>query len=158
MSNLSMTWKETIQHFAAESNISEPLTQKIISLTGFLEEYLSHHQLDDLKTLSSELPQYSAKAFEEDGGSSQKELKKTIADLKLDQITDLLRLTTIFFHLVNSLEQHEIIRINRERSKTIDIENPRSESIADALRYFKEKEMSYEEALELFKKLDIQPT
>src|SRR6056297_309526 len=158
MSNLSMTWKETIQHFAAESNISEPLTQKIISLTGFLEEYLSHHQLDDLKTLSSELPQYSAKAFEEDGGSSQKELKKTIADLKLDQITDLLRLTTIFFHLVNSLEQHEIIRINRERAQTIDSDNPRAESIADALSSFKKNGYSFEKAANLFAKLDIQPT
>jgi phosphoenolpyruvate carboxylase len=153
-----MTWKETIQHFATESNISEPLTQKIISLTGFLEEYLTHRNADDLKTLSSELPQYSAKAFEEGGDSDNDELKKTIAELDLDQITSLLRLTTIFFHLVNSLEQHEIIRINRERAQNIDAENPRAESIADALSSFKKNGYSFEMAVKLFAKLDIQPT
>lgn len=56
------------------------------------------------------------------------------------------------------MEQHEIIRINRERAKTIDIENPRPESIADALKFFKKNGYSYEDALEIFKKLDIQPT
>lgn len=153
-----MTWKETIQHFASESDISEPLTRKLISLTSFLEEYLEQKGKKDLYTLSSELPQKAAEAFQQDGGSVDQELRQLISDLDLDQITDLLRLTTIFFHLVNSLEQHEIIRINRERAQNIDADNPRPESIADALSSFKARGMSYEEAAGLFTKLDIQPT
>lgn len=153
-----MTWKETIQHFATQSDISEPLTQKIISLTGFLEDYLSGKEADDLKKLSAQLPEYSARAFDENGGKANEELTALISDLDLAQITKLLRLTTIFFHLVNSLEQHEIIRINRERAQTIDADNPRAESIADALSSFKENNYTYEQAAELFSKLDIQPT
>ena len=153
-----MTWKETIQHFAEKSNISEPLTRNIISLTGFLENYMVHKGEDSLRELSAELPSKSAEAFSEDGDTANKELISRIEEMNVEEITKLLRLTTIFFHLVNSLEQHEIIRINRERARKIDLDNPRPESIADALRYFKEQDYSYEDALDLFKKLDIQPT
>ncbi len=153
-----MKWKDTIEHYAKKSNISEPLTQKLTSLTALLEGYLVQSDKESLRNLSADLPDLAATALNENGGSKNKELVKIIGKLSADEIGSLLRLTTIFFHLVNSLEQHEIIRINRERSKNIDVENPRAESIADALKYFKERDMSYEEALDLFKKLDIQPT
>jgi phosphoenolpyruvate carboxylase len=155
---MTMKWKDTIAHYAEKSNISEPLTHKLTSLTALLEDYLVHNDKEPLRELAANLPDQAASALDQNGGKANRELAEKISSLSSDEIRGLLRLTTIFFHLVNSLEQHEIIRINRERSKTIDIENPRAESIADALRYFKEKEMSYEEALDLFKKLDIQPT
>lgn len=153
-----MTWKETIQHYAKKSNISKPLTQKLVALTGMLEDYLIRKGELNLQELSAQLPEMSAKAFAENSGSVNKELQKRISKMDLDEIRDLLRLTTIFFHLVNSLEQHEIIRINRDRAKNIDKDHPRPESITDALRFLKEKGMSFEEALRLFHQLDIQPT
>lgn len=152
-----MTWKETIEQFATSANISKPLTNKMIALTGLLENILEQKGASSLKELSSELPQKAAKAFD-DHKESNKELRETIASLDLESITDLLRLTTIFFHLVNSLEQHEIIRINRERAKNIDKEHPRPESIAELLSGFKKNGYSYEQSVELLKKLDIQPT
>lgn len=153
-----MTWKATIQHYAEKANITRPLTEKLISLTGLLEQQLEKQGDLRLQELSARLPELSARAFAERGSHANNELQKRISEMGLEEIRSLLRLTTIFFHLVNSLEQHEIIRINRERAKDIDIENPRSESISDALRYFKEKGMSYDDALNLFKSLDIQPT
>lgn len=153
-----MNWKETIKHYAEKSNISKPLTDKLVALTSLLEDHLDKHSEENLVQLSAELPEKSARAFEQNGGKVNQELQDRISKMSLTEIRELLRLTTIFFHLVNSLEQHEIIRINRERSINIDIENPRPESIADALRFFKEKGMSYEDALHLFQKLDIQPT
>ncbi|TVQ07304.1 MAG: phosphoenolpyruvate carboxylase, partial [Balneolaceae bacterium] len=120
--------------------------------------YLERREHVSLQTLAAELPRLAAKAFEESGGEANKELKQRIQTLSVSEIRDLLRLTTIFFHLVNSLEQHEIIRINRERSVKMDIDNPRPESIADALKFFKSRGISYEEALDVFWKLDIQPT
>ena len=153
-----MTWKKTIQHFAEEANISEPLTRNIISLTGFLEDYLNRKGETSIQKLSAELPSKSAEAFSRNGEKANQELMSRIEEMDLEEIIKLLRLTTIFFHLVNSLEQHEIIRINRERARKIDLENPRPESIADALRFFKKQDYSYDDALELFKKLDIQPT
>jgi phosphoenolpyruvate carboxylase len=153
-----MNWKETIQHYAEKSQISQPLTDKLVALTSLLEDHLEKHNEENLRSLSAQLPEKSAKVFEQNGGKANKELRDRIKKMSVEEIRDLLRLTTIFFHLVNSLEQHEIIRINRERSKNIDIENPRPESIADALRFFKKKGMSYEDALDLFEQLDIQPT
>lgn len=153
-----MTWKETIRHYAESANISDPLTKNLITLTGFLEEYLEKQDEKSLQKLSAELPELSAKAFSESGDKFNKQLVDRIQEMDIAQIRDLLRLTTIFFHLVNSLEQHEIIRINRERARKIDVEHPRPESIADALRFFKNKGFSFEDALELFKKMDIQPT
>jgi phosphoenolpyruvate carboxylase len=153
-----MTWKATIQHYAEKANISQPLTQKLISLTGLLEKQLEKRGDDRLQELSARLPELAARAFDEKGDIANSELKTRISEMDLDEIRSLLRLTTIFFHLVNSLEQHEIIRVNRERAKEIDFDNPRSESIADALLYFKERGMSYQDALDLFKSLDIQPT
>lgn len=153
-----MTWKETIRHYAEAANISDPLTKNLITLTGFLEEYLQQRDNKTLQELSAEMPELSAKAFNESGNDSNQKLIKRINEMGINQIRELLRLTTIFFHLVNSLEQHEIIRINRERARKIDVEHPRPESIADALRFFKKKGFSYEDALELFNKMDIQPT
>ncbi len=153
-----MTWKETIQHFATNANISAPLTKNLISLTGFLEDYLENRDFLTLQDLAAGLPQMSAEAFQDSSGNANEELMEKIRSMDVDQIKNLLRLTTIFFHLVNSLEQHEIIRINRERAKNIDLDNPRPESIADALKFFKKKNFSYQDALDVFKKLDIQPT
>jgi phosphoenolpyruvate carboxylase len=86
------------------------------------------------------------------------ELQKKVKNLSNDDIISLLRAYTIFFHLVNSLEQHEIIRINRERARTSSPDNPRTESISDAVRHFREEGYSYQKTVKLFKKLDIQPT
>lgn len=152
-----MTWKETIEQFAASSDISQPLTVKMIALTGLLEDFLDQKGATSLRELSATLPQKAAKAFENDGDAN-KELQEIIASLDVADITSLLRLTTIFFHLVNSLEQHEIIRINRERAKKIDQDHPRPESIAELLSGFKQNGYSYEQSVELIKKLDIQPT
>ncbi len=154
----TMTWKETIQHYAEAAQISEPLTKNLITLTGFLEEYLIQRDHQSLQQLSADLPELSAKAFKESNDNFNRQLVDRIHEMDVKEIRDLLRLTTIFFHLVNSLEQHEIIRINRERAKRIDVDNPRPESIADALKYFKTKGYSYEDALELFNRMDIQPT
>ncbi len=153
-----MTWKETIKYYAEAAQISEPLTKNLISLTGLLEQYLERREQVSLQALAAELPRLAASAFEESGEEANHELQMRIKALSVAEIRDLLRLTTIFFHLVNSLEQHEIIRINRERSLKMDPDNPRPESIADALKYFKSKGISYEDALDLFCKLDIQPT
>ena len=86
------------------------------------------------------------------------DIRERVAKLSREQLTELLRLTTIFFHLVNSLEQHEIIRINRERAIRRGESGALPDSIEEAVLRLKELGFGYEEAAELFAHLDIQPT
>jgi len=153
-----MSWKQIIKDYAVRADISESLTKRMVALTGLLEDYLTKRGLQSLKELAEKLPQRSAEVFSENSAEKNSDLQKKIASLGLDEIVDLLRLTTIFFHLVNSLEQHEIIRINRERALNIESGKPRAESIADALQFFKKRGYSFEESTAIFHKLDIQPT
>lgn len=85
-------------------------------------------------------------------------IRERVASLTQDQLAELLRLTTIFFHLVNSLEQHEIIRINRERAIRRGESGALPDSIEEAVLRLKELGFSYEAAADLFSHLDIQPT
>lgn len=154
-----MTWKEAIQKFAEQSEISKPLTNRIYSLTEIMEQLILRRKQESLYTLAAELPNLTSGVLNKKNISkSVKELQGRVSKLTNTEIVDLLRIYTIFFHLVNSLEQHEIIRINRERAKKSSPDNPRTESISDAVRQFKEEGYSYQKTAELFRKLDIQPT
>src|SRR5699024_11520560 len=81
-----------------------------------------------------------------------------ISELSTDDIARLLRYYTVFFHLMNSQEQREIWRINRERAIDMNPDSPRDESIAEAVYFLKEEGYSAREAEEVIGKLDIQPT
>jgi phosphoenolpyruvate carboxylase len=154
-----MTWKEAIQKFSEKSGISKPLTNRIYELTDIMEQLILRRKQESLYSLAAELPALTANVLDNRNiSNSVRELQDRVKSLSNDQIVDLLRMYTIFFHLVNSLEQHEIIRINRERALKSSPENPRTESIRDAVRQFREDGYSYKETLNLFKKLDIQPT
>src|SRR5690554_6807990 len=128
-----MTWKETIETYAAQSNISQKLTQRAVTLTGIMEQLIQKRTGDSLSRLAAELPETTAELLKKGGRSeATQKLQNRIANLSHDELVNLIRIYTIFFHLVNSFEQHEIIRINRERSLKSTPDNPRTESIRDA--------------------------
>lgn len=81
-----------------------------------------------------------------------------LAEASVEQITGLVRTLTAYFHLVNKAEQHEIVRVNRQRAQSATPEAPRRESIADAIHQLKASGASREDALEWVRALDIQPT
>ncbi len=153
-----MSWEKTIEVFAERSDISEHLEKQIARLTAFLEEIISKQENDNLLEQLSSLPQRCAKAFEQGDLDEWNALKDELADKSIEEIVQLLRLYTVFFHLVNSMEQHEITRINRERAKQATIDQPRTESIADIIHHLKEEGYSYDHAFEVIQSLDIQPT
>ncbi len=69
----------------------------------------------------------------------------------------LLRAYTVLFQLLNTVEQKEIVRVNRERQiQATGV--PRPESIRDAVCRLKESGMSAEQMQELLYRLDICPT
>ncbi|MEX1011931.1 MAG: phosphoenolpyruvate carboxylase [Balneolaceae bacterium] len=153
-----MNWKETIEKYAEEAEISKPLASRIATLTGWIEDLILKQGNKNLQELAASLPQQAAAILTGAPENVLEETKRTISKLSHERIVELLRIYTSFFHLVNSLEQHEIVRINRERSQTSLNDSPRPESIMDAVRQLKERGYSSDEALDLFRKLDIQPT
>ena len=77
-----MKWKETIQHYAKKSNISEPLTVKLTSLTALLEDYLVHNDKEPLRELAANLPDQAASALDKNGGEENRELVEKIGEEK----------------------------------------------------------------------------
>ncbi|MBD3616578.1 MAG: phosphoenolpyruvate carboxylase [Gracilimonas sp.] len=153
-----MYWKETVSNLAESSGISQNLTKRVITLTEILEELvIEKHGEAFVKKLGT-LPIECAKALDEEDEPTLKKLQKEMNLLSLDEIKDVLQMYTTFFHLVNSLEQHEISRVNRSREFDETPESPRKESIAEAVYRMKEKGYTYEEALDIFRQMDIQPT
>jgi len=67
-------------------------------------------------------------------------------------IRQLARAFTVMFQLVNTAEQKEIVRVNRERQGT------RRESIQDAVTHLKESGLSADQVQELIDRVEITPT
>ncbi|HLR33616.1 MAG TPA: phosphoenolpyruvate carboxylase, partial [Fodinibius sp.] len=153
-----MHWEKLVNQFAEKSDISKVLSTQVESLTHFLEEVLSRKENDDFLKELVGLPQLAAQAFDEGDKESFREVEKQISELSTDEITRFLRYYTVFFHLMNSQEQREITRINRERAIRTDPESPRAESIDEAVHFLKTEGYDARQAAEVIGKLDIQPT
>ncbi len=153
-----MNWKQTVQQLADESGISTNLARQIVLLTEFLEELAEEQQGTEFVKKLGSLPLTARAALDGGDDEAKKEVENYVASLDLEEAKEVLRMYTTFFHLVNSLEQHEISRINREREFKETAESPRNESIAEAVYKMKSVGYSYEEALEVFQQIDIQPT
>lgn len=153
-----MNWKETVKDLAEKSGISQSLSKRVIKLTEILEELTVAKHGEELVTTLGRLPLESAEALDEGNEKLLEDLQKEIEGLSISEIKEILQMYTTFFHLVNSLEQHEISRVNRRREFEETPDSPRKESIAESVYQMKEKGYSYEDALNVFRQMDIQPT
>lgn len=153
-----MLWEETTEYFAEKSGISENLGHQIKSLSQFLEQVIADKDDAALIEDITELPKMAARAFDDGDEHTLDKLKKKIDSFSTEKISSLLRYFTVYFHLINSLEQHEITRINRERAFKTTSESPRTESIVEAVYQLRKMGYGKDEALEVIGKLDIQPT
>ena len=93
-----------------------------------------------------------------EGPAAFEALEADIAGTPVETLAALLRTLTAYFHLVNKAEQIEIVRVNREREMAATADDPRGESIQEAVALLKAQGRSPDEARQLIAKLDIQPT
>lgn len=153
-----MHWVETVRRLAESSNINEHLTRNISTLTELLEKVCKDRRGEGFIKLLGEMPQKSVNALEKGDSAALKELQKYVEDTSTDELKEFLRIYTTFFHLVNSLEQHEISRINRNREFKETVDMPRNESIMEAVFKMKEAGYTLKQAIDVFAQMDIQPT
>lgn len=142
---------------AEGTGISEPLSQEVNLLGTMLGQVLREQAGEAMLALVEELRGLCKRALQENRPDLRKTAKARIAGLDLDELVWLLRAYTAFFHLVNKSEQQEIIRINRERARRSQ-EQPRAESIDEAVFRLKQQGRTFDEVQEILRHLDIQPT
>ncbi|CAE7902287.1 ppc [Symbiodinium necroappetens] len=83
---------------------------------------------------------------------------RRLEGVPLDDLRAVLKRLTIRFHLRNKAEQHEIARINSAREREATQDNPRAESLEDAVLRLSRAGVSKDTLLRRLSDLDIQPT
>ncbi len=86
------------------------------------------------------------------------QLLNLLSGLNLDMAEKLLRAFTVYFQLVNVAEEIHRVRVNRLREGRSSIDEPRSESVAAAVKALKDQGWSQAEARRFLENLDIQLT
>ena len=153
-----MDWEKLVEDRKTKSGISNELAEQIKMLTHFLEDIVHEKEDEHLLEMLTTFPRLAADAFDEQDQQALDTLEANIDNLSTDQVAKFLRYYTVFFHLMNSQEQREITRINRERAIHTKPDAPRGESIAEAIHALKKSGYGADEAMEVIDKLDIQPT
>ena len=82
----------------------------------------------------------------------------SIQRMSLEELIQIVRLITARFHLLNKVEQLQIIRINRERSKAATKASPRTESVRSAILELEHQGRSKSEIQNSLSLLKIEPT
>ena len=77
--------------------------------------------------------------------------------MSLEELIQIVRLITARFHLLNKVEQLQIIRINRERSKAATKASPRTESVRSAILELEHQGRSKSEIQNSLSLLKIEP-
>ena len=153
-----MHWEDTVRELANSSNINEHLADNIGILTQLLEIVCKDRQGENFIKLLGQMPQKAVLALEASDKDALSELQSYVRDTSSEELKEFLKIYTTFFHLVNSLEQHEISRINRSREFEETADSPRNESIMEAVYKMKAAGYTLEQAIDVFAQMDIQPT
>ncbi len=146
-------------HFEAEgTGISTPLSEQVNLLGTLLGSVIQRQAGEEMLQLVEELRLLCKKAQQEDDPEKLDQAARRIETLSHEQIGWLLRAYTAYFHLVNQAEQQEITRINRERARQSRPDNPRPESIDEAIYQLKKDGLTLQQVINLIGTLDVQPT
>ncbi|MFA5569472.1 MAG: phosphoenolpyruvate carboxylase, partial [Trueperaceae bacterium] len=92
------------------------------------------------------------RAGDEDAGP---ELDQLLASLDTETAEMLVRAFTVYFQLVNLAEEIHRVRVNRHREVSATVSEPRSESIAAAVKALSDQGMSRDAAAAFIRHLDL---
>jgi len=153
-----MQLESTVRQLAAESKVSESLCKHVSALSEILEQLSLDRTKPEFLALLGNAPLQVKNALDHGQTSELEAFLHGLQKLSTNEIKEFLRVYTTYFHLVNSLEQHEISRINRKREFAETPDTPRNESILEAVHVMKKQGYSFAEVMDVFEHMDIQPT
>ncbi len=88
----------------------------------------------------------------------ESELAAILSSLELGQAERLVRAFTVYFQLINLAEEIHRVRVNRVRERQATEDDPKSESVAAAIKHLKDHDWPYERVRRFVEDLDIQLT
>jgi phosphoenolpyruvate carboxylase len=145
---------------AEGSGISAPLSYHV-NLLGTLLGQVIREQAGEsvfakVESLRNACKEADAAA---DPGAAFDEIAERLRNMSLDDLFWLIRSFSAFFNLINEAERQEIIRINREAEISETPEDPRNESIRQAIHRLREMKIDLKALSDqMARRLDIQPT
>ncbi len=134
-----MQLESTVRQLAAESKVSESLCKHVSALSEILEQLSLDRSTPEFLALLGNAPLQIKKALDQGDTNELEAFMKGLQGLSTREIKEFLRVYTTYFHLVNSLEQHEISRINRKREFAETPDTTRNESILEAVHAMKKQ-------------------
>lgn len=153
-----MTQWKGLQAAAAGSGITAPLSQQVNLLGELLGHAVREVAGADCFAQVERLRALCKGVYQQNDAGLWEQARAFIRPLAVEEILWLLRSYTTFFHLINKAEQREIIRLNHERERQSRPQQPRPESIAEAIHRLKQKGHGLAQVLAILARLDIQPT
>jgi phosphoenolpyruvate carboxylase len=135
-----------------EPRLTEELRTQVDLLGHALGDAIKQYYGDEIFELVESLRSWAQRT---DAGE---ELFRQVARLSVEQIEDVIRSYTAYFHLANKAEQLEITRINREREHQASRENPRAESIARGVEELRQSGWKAADFKDFLDALLIEPT
>lgn len=136
-----------------ECGLPEPLADDIELLDRLFAQVLAEQEGEQFLELAHRFIQVS-----HGEGTTPAELVAAVPELAVpENCSAVLRALTILFQLLNTAEQKEIVRVNRERADGRG-GRPRPESIRDAVLRLKEAGVDADRMRDLVGRLDLSPT
>ncbi|MBN2012100.1 phosphoenolpyruvate carboxylase [candidate division KSB1 bacterium] len=143
---------------AEGSGISGPLSYHVNLLGVLLGHIIREQGGDHIFKLVEHFRSQCKLANQEGGEKLYGQIQKVMQALDYDELLWMVRSFTKFFHLINQAERQEIVRINREREQVATKDEPRKESIPDAVWRLKNRGIEFDDFMAILQRLDIQPT
>ncbi|MFP4388980.1 MAG: phosphoenolpyruvate carboxylase, partial [Desulfococcaceae bacterium] len=145
---------------AEGGGISAPLSHHVNLLGALLGQAIREQAGEDVFSRVETLRTACRNAeVAENPDAAFDEIADRLREMNMDDLFWLIRSFSAFFNLVNEAERQEIIRINREAEISETPEDPRNESIREAIHRLREMKIDLKGLSDqMARRLDIQPT
>ena len=138
--------------------LSSPLSQQVNLLGTLLGHVIREQAGEAIFSLVEELRRRCKNANHPGSEQQFRVVQKKIQSLDADEIFWLIRSYTTFFHLVNQAERQEIIRINQQRERNATPDQPRNESIMEAVHQLIKTNIPVDQVIAILNNINIEPT